>query len=173
MSRSARRLGRDQERFESVIPTSRYSLLTCRSPSCLAKRSRWRPVHKSPANSCIDNPDVLRVAKAGALNGYQRRCLEISDLAGHPIRGPKSPLAMARSMVSIRQQTGLAISITRRCFLTPASVNPPATWAELTDDAQNSPKLQCTDWTSLQVNTEEATWQWEPFLWSNGGSYLI
>jgi len=22
------------------------------------------------------------------------------------------------------------------------------------------------------VNTEEATWQWEPFLWSNGGKLL-
>jgi multiple sugar transport system substrate-binding protein len=56
-------------------------------------------------------------------------------------------------------------------MLTDAGVtSPPKTWAELTETAKKATKSPAYGIAFSAVNTEEATWQWEPFLWSNGGS---
>jgi multiple sugar transport system substrate-binding protein len=48
--------------------------------------------------------------------------------------------------------------------------NPPRTWDQLTETAAKTSKSPVYGVAFSAVNTEEATWQWEPFLWSNGGS---
>jgi multiple sugar transport system substrate-binding protein len=48
---------------------------------------------------------------------------------------------------------------------------PPRTWDQLTEMAAKTSKSSALYGIAFSaVNTEEATWQWEPFLWSNGGS---
>jgi multiple sugar transport system substrate-binding protein len=48
--------------------------------------------------------------------------------------------------------------------------SPPATWAQLTETATKTTKSPVYGIAFSAVNDEQATWQWEPFLWSNGGS---
>ena len=56
-------------------------------------------------------------------------------------------------------------------LLTDAGVSaPPQTWDQLTETATKTTKSPVYGIAFSAVNTEEATWQWEPFLWSNGGS---
>src|SRR5260221_12500168 len=50
--------------------------------------------------------------------------------------------------------------------------SPPATWADLTEDAAKLTKSPVYGLDFSATNSEEATWQWEPFLWSNGGKLL-
>ena len=49
-------------------------------------------------------------------------------------------------------------------------LRPPQTWDQLTETAAKTTKSPVYGIVFSAVNTEEATWQWEPFLWSNGGS---
>ena len=51
-----------------------------------------------------------------------------------------------------------------------ASPAPPQTWDKLTETASKTTESPVYGIAFSAVNTEEATWQWEPFLWSNGGS---
>ena len=55
-------------------------------------------------------------------------------------------------------------------MLTDAGVTaPPKTWAELTETATKTTKSPVYGIAFSAINDEQATWQWEPFLWSNGG----
>jgi len=57
---------------------------------------------------------------------------------------------MARKFMVTDRSNSLAIFYNKKMFSDASISSPPATWAELTDDAAKLPKLQCTDWTSLQ-----------------------
>ncbi len=53
--------------FEAANPDIKIQYTYVPFAELLSRTLQMAAVHKSPAISCIDNPDVLRVAKAGAL----------------------------------------------------------------------------------------------------------
>src|SRR5260221_2077015 len=129
-------------------------------------------VHKSPAISCIDNPDVLRVAKAGALKDIS------ADVAKLPTwqdtyPGPKSAVTDGQKVYGVPiGSNSLAIFYNKKMFADAGISSPPATWADLTEDAAKLTKSPVYGLDLSATNSEEATWQCEPFLWSNGGNLL-
>src|SRR5258708_16969206 len=53
--------------FEAANPDIKIQYTYVPFAELLSRTLQMAAVHKSPAISCIDNPDVLRVAKAGVL----------------------------------------------------------------------------------------------------------
>ncbi len=62
----------------------------------------------------------------------------------------------------------LALFYNKKMFAD-AHLSPPSTWGELADDAKKLTQGNTYGFAFSATATEEATWQFEPFLWSNGG----
>jgi multiple sugar transport system substrate-binding protein len=158
--------------FESANPDIKIQFTYVPFAELLSRTLQMAAVHKSPAISCIDNPDVLRVAKAGALKDIS------ADVSKFPTwqdtyPGPKSAVSDGQKVYGVPiGSNSLAIFYNKKMFSDASISNPPATWAELTDDAAKLTKTPVYGLDFSAVNTEEATWQWEPFLWSNSGKLL-
>lgn len=56
-------------------------------------------------------------------------------------------------------------------MLKAAHISPPATWAQLVSDAKSLTTSQHYGIALTCDAAEDATWQWEPFFWSDGGSF--
>ena len=129
-------------------------------------------VRKPPAISAIDNPDVLRVAKAGILKDISADVSKIqvwSDLYA----GPKAAVTEGSKVYGVPIGSNSLALYYNKKMLTDAGVSaPPQTWEQLTETASKTTKSPVYGIAFSAVNDEEATWQWEPFLWSNGGSLL-
>ena len=157
--------------FEAANPDIKIQYTYVPFAELLSRTLQMAAVHKSPAISCIDNPDVLRVAKAGVLKDIS------ADVAKLPTwqdtyPGPKSAVSDGQKVYGVPiGSNSLAIFYNKK-MLSDAGINPPTTWAELTDAAAKLTKAPVYGLAFSAVNTEEATWQWEPFLWSNGGKLL-
>ena len=127
-------------------------------------------VRKPPAISAIDNPDVLRVAKAGILKDIS------ADVAKMKVwediyPGPKAAVSDGSKVFGVPiGSNSLALYYNKKMLTEAGVASPPKTWAELTETATKTTKSPVYGIAFSAVNTEEATWQWEPFLWSNGGS---
>jgi multiple sugar transport system substrate-binding protein len=129
-------------------------------------------VHKPPAISCIDNPDVLRVAKAGILKDISAEVSKLSTWSDtYP--GPKSAVSDGSHVYGVPiGSNSLAIFYNKKMFADAGVTDPPKTWDELRDDAGKTTKSPVYGLALSATNDEQSTWQWEPFLWSNGGSLL-
>ena len=66
----------------------------------------------------------------------------------------------------------LALFYNKKMFADAGISEPPKTWAELVEDATKLTKSPVYGLTFSATNDEQSTWQWEPFLWNNGGSLL-
>ena len=127
-------------------------------------------VHKPPAISAIDNPDVLRVAKAGVLKDISADVAKI-QLWNDMYPGPKAAVTDGSKVYGVPIGSNSLALYYNKKLLTDAGVSaPPQTWDQLTETAAKTTKSPVYGIAFSAVNTEEATWQWEPFLWSNGGS---
>jgi multiple sugar transport system substrate-binding protein len=56
-------------------------------------------------------------------------------------------------------------------MLKAAHISPPSTWAQLVSDAKALTTPQHYGIALTCEAAEDTTWQWEPFFWSNGGSF--
>ncbi|WP_026940450.1 sugar ABC transporter substrate-binding protein [Humibacter albus] len=116
----------------------------------------------------LDNPDVQQIAATGAL----------SPLKDFGVTAPKGDVpAVIKAGTYKGELYGLAPVINSIALyynadmLKAAGVTPPTTWAELKAAA-----LKLTDkskgvygFAMSNINTYEGTWQFLPFMWSNGG----
>jgi len=158
--------------FEAANPDIKIQYTYVPFAELLSRTLQMAAVHKSPAISCIDNPDVLRVAKAGALKDIS------ADVAKLPTwqdtyPGPKSAVTDGQKVYGVPiGSNSLAIFYNKKMFADAGISSPPATWADLTEDAAKLTKAPVYGLDFSATNSEEATWQWEPFLWSNGGKLL-
>src|SRR5260221_13293221 len=75
--------------FEAANPDIKIQYTYVPFAELLSRTLQMAAVHKSPAISCIDNPDVLRVAKTGALKDINTSDAKLSTWQDtYP--GPKS-----------------------------------------------------------------------------------
>ncbi|MBV9130087.1 MAG: extracellular solute-binding protein, partial [Verrucomicrobia bacterium] len=85
--------------------------------------------------------------------------------------GPKAAVTEGSKVYGMPiGSNSLAIFYNKKMLADAGVTSPPKTWAELTEAAAKTTKAPVYGIAFSAVNTEEATWQWEPFLWSNGGS---
>ena len=159
-----------QKEFEAANPDIKIQYTYVPFGQLVSRTLQMAAVRKPPGIAAIDNPDVLRVAKAGILK-------DISADAGklkiwediYP--GPKAAVTNGNQVYGVPiGSNSLALYYNKKMFADAGVASPPATWPELTEAATKTTKSPVYGIAFSAVNTEEATWQWEPFLWSNGGS---
>jgi len=115
----------------------------------------------------VDNPDVPEVAATGQLRPF-------NNLPGFTTSG-YYPGAMKECEYKgqyycypIGTNT-IGIFYNKQMFAA-AHLSPPATWAQLASDAKALTKGSVYGIAFDATSDEQSTWQFEPFLWSNGGS---
>ena len=163
-------LGQLQKDFEAANPDVKIQFTYVPFGQLVSRTLQMAAVHKPPAIAAIDNPDVLRVAKAGILKDISADVTKLSGWAD-TYAGPKASVTDGSKVFGVPIGSNSLALYYNKKLLTDAGVSsPPKTWSELTDVATKTTKSPNYGIAFSAVNTEEATWQWEPFLWSNGGS---
>jgi multiple sugar transport system substrate-binding protein len=161
-----------QKDFEAANPDIKIHFTYIPFPELVSRTLQMAAVHKPPAISAIDNPDVLRVAKAGILKDISQEAAKLplwSDI--YP--GPKAAVSDGSKVYGVPiGSNSLALYYNKKILTDGGVSSPPQTWEQLTDTASKTTKSPVYGIAFSAVNTEEATWQWEPFLWSNGGSLI-
>jgi multiple sugar transport system substrate-binding protein len=159
-----------QKDFEAANPDVKVHYTYVPFGELVSRTLQMAAVHKPPAIAAIDNPDVLRVAKAGILKDISS---EVPKLPGwndmYP--GPKAAVTNGSKVYGVPiGSNSLALYYNKKTLADAGVPAPPLTWDQLTEVATKTTKSPNYGIAFSAVNTEEATWQWEPFLWSNGGS---
>jgi ABC-type glycerol-3-phosphate transport system substrate-binding protein len=158
--------------FEHSNPGIKVRLTLVPFGELLSRTLQTAAVHQPPAIVALDNPDVLRAAKAGVLtdifpdlpqfpdwkNIYDEVKETISD--GEHVYG-----------IPIGSNT-VALFYNKKIFSDAGIQKPPKTWDDLIQSAKDSTKAPVFGIAFPAVNTEDCTGTWEAFLWSNGGSLL-
>jgi multiple sugar transport system substrate-binding protein len=159
-----------QKDFEAANPDVKVHYTYVPFGELVSRTLQMAAVHKPPAIAAIDNPDVLRVAKAGILKDISA---EVPKFAGwsdmYP--GPKAAVTDGSKVYGVPiGSNSLALYYNKKMLADAGVSSPPQTWDQLTEVATKTTKSPNYGIAFSAVNTEESTWQWEPFLWSNGGS---
>ena len=160
-----------QKDFEKANPDIKIKYTFVPFGELVSRTLQMAAVHKAPAIAAIDNPDVLRVAKSNILKDISKEVNKLpiwNDL--YP--GPKSAVTADGKAYGVPIGSNSLALYYNKKMLSEAGVEPPKTWQQLTDVATKTTKSPVYGIAFSAVNTEESTWQWEPFLWSNGGSLL-
>jgi multiple sugar transport system substrate-binding protein len=159
-----------QKEFEAANPDIKLRFTYVPFGELVSRTLQMAAVRKPPAISAIDNPDVLRVAKAGILKDISSDVAKLK-LWGDTYPGPKAAVTDGSKVFGVPiGSNSLALYYNKKMLSEAGVASPPKTWAELTEAATKTTKSPVYGIAFSAVNTEEATWQWEPFLWSNGGS---
>jgi multiple sugar transport system substrate-binding protein len=159
-----------QKDFEAANPDIKVHFTYIPFPQLVSRTLQMAAVHKPPAISAVDNPDVLRVAKAGILKDISAEVAKMK-LWDDIYPGPKAAVTDGSKVYGVPIGSNSLALYYNKKLLTDAGVStPPKTWEQLTDIASKTTKSPVYGIAFSAINTEEATWQWEPFLWSNGGT---
>lgn len=136
--------------------------------SLLPKADQEAASHTLPDLLMLDNPDLANFASTGALaplNSFMQGTYNTSDFYG----GSLSTMTYNGKIYGFSVgNNDLALFYNKKLF-TAAGLTPPTTWAELQTDAK---KLTSGNTYGLALSapaTEEGTWQFLPFFWSNKG----
>ena len=161
-----------QKDFEAANPDVKIKFTYVPFAELVSHTLQTAAVHQPPGIACIDNPDVLRVAKAGVLKDISASVTKLSTWKD-TYAGPQHSVTEGQKIFGVPiGSNSLAIFYNKKMFSEAGLTDPPKTWPDLKDDATKLTKSPVYGLVFSAVNTEEATWQWEPFLWSNGGSLL-
>jgi multiple sugar transport system substrate-binding protein len=114
----------------------------------------------------LDNPDVQQIAQSGALSplkdyGITGKGFAAGVVSAGTYKGELYGLAPAVNTIDLMYNTDM---------LKAAGITPPKTWAQLQSDAKTLTKPGQYGFAFSGINTFEGTWQFLPFMWSNGGS---
>ncbi|MCK9793645.1 extracellular solute-binding protein [Isoptericola sp. 4D.3] len=113
----------------------------------------------------LDNPDVQQIASSGAL----------SPLTDYGITGDGFPRGVLDAGTYDGELYGIAPVVNTvglvydADLLEEAGIEPPTTWGELRDAAARLTTEGRYGIAFSGANTFEGTWQFLPFMWSNGG----
>jgi len=136
--------------------------------SLLSKADQQAASHTLPNLLMLDNPDVANFASTGALaplDSFMQGKYSSSDFYA----GPLSTMTYnGKTYAFSVGNNDLALFYNKKMFAD-AHLSPPSTWGELADDAKKLTQGNTYGFAFSATATEEATWQFEPFLWSNGG----
>jgi multiple sugar transport system substrate-binding protein len=158
--------------FEEKNPDIEVRLTYVPFGDLLARTLQTVAARRPPAIAALDNPDVLRAAKAGVLadiSGW------LSDFPGWPdlYEGARSAVSDGDHVYGIPiGSNNVALFYNKKMFSDVGIQEPPRTWDELIDVSKKLTKNPVYGFAFPAVNTEDCTGIWETFLWSNGGSLL-
>ncbi len=133
--------------------------------SLIAKVLQRASSHTLPDVLMLDNPDLQQIAATGALtplsdygvnaDGYLKGVVDASTFQG--------------KLYGLQPITNTIGLFYNKDILAKAGVTPPTTWDELKADARKLAVGKQYGIAFSAVATYEGTWQFLPFMWSNGG----
>jgi multiple sugar transport system substrate-binding protein len=138
--------------------------------SIISKVSQEVAAHTLPDILVIDNPDLPTFASIGALlplDSYMTGNLSKE----HFFAGALSVMTYQGKVYALSTGNNDLALFYNKKMLAAAGLQPPTTWAELVADAR---KLTHGDTYGFAMSVpaeEEATWQFEPFFWTNGADF--
>jgi multiple sugar transport system substrate-binding protein len=135
-------------------------------PSLITKVLQQETSKTLPDVLMLDNPDVQQIASSGALTplsdyGIIGNGVEQEVLAAGTLNGKLYGLAPGVN--------SLGLFYNKDKFAA-AGLTPPTTWAELASDAKKLSGNGKYGLAFAGTNTYEGTWQFMPWMWSNGGT---
>jgi multiple sugar transport system substrate-binding protein len=134
----------------------------------LPKADQEAASHSLPNILVLDNPDVAAFAATGALtqlDSYMKGSFSPSEF----YTGPASTMLYQGKTYSFPVGSNdLALFYNIKDF-TSAGLTPPTTWAQLISDAKALTKGNTYGFAFSATADEEATFQFEPYLWENQG----
>lgn len=134
----------------------------------IPKADQQAASHTLPNLIAMDNPDVAAFASTGALtqlDSYFQGTFQSSDFYAGPLQ---TTLYKNKTYSYPVGSNDLALYYDIKAFKA-ANLQPPATWADLLADAKALTKGNTYGMAFSVPNDEQATFQYEPFLWSNQG----
>lgn len=161
-----------QKDFEAANPDIKIKFTYIPFADLVKTTLQMAAVHKPPGISCIDNPDVRHVAKSGVLKDISASVAKFPTWQDtYP--GPKHAVTEGEKVFGVPiGSNSLAIFSNKKMLSDAGITDPPKTWDEMTADAAKLTKSPVYGLVFSATNTEESTWQFEPFLWTGGGSLL-
>jgi multiple sugar transport system substrate-binding protein len=163
-------LDETQKDFEAANPDVKIKYTYVPFAELVSRTLQMAAVHKPPGIAAIDNPDVLRVAKAGVLKDISEVVTKF-ELWNDMYPGPKAAVTDGSKVYGVPiGSNSLALYYNKKMLADAGVSSPPQTWDQLTETATKTTKSPVYGIAFSAVNSEEGTWQWEPFLWSNGGT---
>ena len=121
--------------------------------------------HTLPDVLMLDNPDLQQFAQSGALTPLGNYGISAQGY----LKGVVAASTYKGKLYGLQPITNSIALFYNKDLLAKAGVTPPKTWAELRADAK---KLTSGSTYGLALSapaTYEGTWQFLPFMWSNGG----
>lgn len=114
----------------------------------------------------LDNPDLQQIAATGALSPLSDYGISTAGFA----KGVLTAGTYKDEVYGLAPTVNTIALFYNKTILDAAGITPPTTWAELKADAATLTRGSQYGLAFDANATYEGTWQFMPFLWSNGGS---
>ncbi len=114
----------------------------------------------------LDNPDVQQIAATGGLAPIKDFGLSAQGEA----QGVIDAATYKGEVYGLQPVTNTIALYYNKDLLKAANITPPTTWDELKTDAAALTAGKKYGIAFSAINTYEGTWQFLPFMWSNGGN---
>ncbi len=154
--------------YEEIHPNVTIQRSAVPFADLIPKADQEAASHTLPNLIAMDNPDVAAFASTGALtqlDSYFNGDLSASDWYAGPL---ETTQYQGKTYSLPVGSNDLALYYNMKDFQA-AGLQPPATWADLTNDAKLLTKGNTFGIAFSVPSDEQATFQYEPYLWSNGG----
>lgn len=156
------------KQYESLHPNVTIQRTAVPFDSLLPKANQQAASHTLPNLIALDNPDVAAFAATGALtqlDPFMQGHFSDSDFYGGPLQTMKYKGKTYSFPVG---NNDLALFYNMKAFKD-ARLDPPKTWDDLAKDAKLLTKGNTYGFAFSAPTNEQATFQFEAFLWSNQG----
>jgi multiple sugar transport system substrate-binding protein len=158
--------------FQHSNPDIKIRLTLVPFGELLSRTLQTAAVRQPPAITALDNPDVLRAAKAGVLADIFPNLSQFPDWK-NTYDEVKRAVSDGDHVFGIPiGSNSIAVYYNKRMFADVGIQEPPKTWDELAQLAKRLTKARVYGIAFPAINTEDCTGTWEAFLWSNHGSLL-
>jgi len=153
--------------FEAAHPNFKVERTTVPFGNLLSKALTQAASHSLPDILELDNPDLQAFASTGALAPLDSFAnIDKSQYYA----GPLSTVTYEGKLYGLPVgNNDLAIIYNKKMFAD-AGLTPPKTWEDLLADAKALTHGTTYGFAFSAPTTEELTWQFEPWLWTAGGS---
>jgi multiple sugar transport system substrate-binding protein len=122
--------------------------------------------HTLPDVLMLDNPDLQQFAQSGALTPLNTYGISAKGY----LKGVVAASTYKGKLYGLQPITNSIALFYNKDILSKAGITPPKTWGELKADAKKLTSGSTYGFALSAPATYEGTWQFMPFMWSNGGN---
>ncbi|MCL6444850.1 MAG: ABC transporter substrate-binding protein [Alicyclobacillus sp.] len=157
-----------EKQFEKTHPNITIQRIPVPYTELLPKSLQEAETHTLPTIVICDNLNIPTMVAAGALAPLTKFG---SIDTNQYLAGPLKTVTVNGKIYGLPVGSNDLALFYNKKMLQQARVSPPKTWSELLVDAKKLTHGSVYGFVFSVPNNEQATWQFAPFLWTNGGSY--